>query len=102
MADEKRIKLARVKCPTCKVNLLVKPSVKVCPACRGPLPKLQKVDRVDYEFAKAWHKTAVESKKAGKDSSDALKKAAASLEGAAKWSGNTECVNENETPRSRI
>ena len=38
--------------------------------------------------ARAWHTTADEAKKAGKDSSEALKKAGASLEGAAKWSGN--------------
>jgi uncharacterized Zn finger protein (UPF0148 family) len=43
MADEKRIKLMRVKCPTCKLSLLVKPGVNVCPGCRGPLGKPQKV-----------------------------------------------------------
>jgi hypothetical protein len=43
MADERRIKLTKVKCPTCKVTLLVKPGVKFCPACRAPLGKPQKV-----------------------------------------------------------
>jgi Zn-finger nucleic acid-binding protein len=43
MADEKRINLVRVKCPTCKLSLIMKASLKVCPACRGLLPKLQKV-----------------------------------------------------------
>jgi hypothetical protein len=42
---------------------------------------------VDHELAKAWHKTADEAKKGGKDSGEALKKAGAGLEGAAKWSG---------------
>jgi hypothetical protein len=44
--------------------------------------------KVDHALAIAWHKTADEAKKAGKDSSEALKNAGASLEGAAKWSGN--------------
>ena len=44
--------------------------------------------QVDHARAIAWHKTADEAKKSGKDSSEALKKAGASLEGAAKWSGN--------------
>jgi hypothetical protein len=43
MPNEKRIKLARVKCPTCKVSLLIEPGVKLCPACRGPLATPQKV-----------------------------------------------------------
>ena len=42
--------------------------------------------RVDYELAKAWHKTADEAKKSGKDPSNALKEAGAWVEGAAKWS----------------
>ena len=40
---------------------------------------------VDYELAKAWHKTADEAKKSGKDPSNALKEAGAWIEGAAKW-----------------
>ena len=44
--------------------------------------------KVDHALAIAWHTTADEAKRTGKDSSDALKKAGASLEGAAKWSGN--------------
>jgi hypothetical protein len=43
VADKKKIRLARVKCPTCKLNLLVKPGVKVCPGCGGPPPKFQNV-----------------------------------------------------------
>ena len=39
MAGEKRIKFTTVKCPTCKLTLLVKPGVKICPACRSPLGK---------------------------------------------------------------
>ena len=40
MPNEKgRVKLARVKCPTCKLSLLIKPGVKFCPACRGLLPQ---------------------------------------------------------------
>ena len=42
--------------------------------------------KVDYERAKAWHKTADEVKKSGKDPSNAIKKAGAWIEGAAKWS----------------
>ncbi len=42
--------------------------------------------KVDYELARAWHKTADEAKKSGKDPSNALKKAGAWIEGAAKWS----------------
>ncbi len=41
----------------------------------------------DRALANGWHKTAEESRKAGKDSTDALKKAGQGLEGAAKWSG---------------
>jgi hypothetical protein len=43
MASDKRIALTRVKCPTCKLTLLIKPGVKVCPACRTPLPQRQKI-----------------------------------------------------------
>jgi hypothetical protein len=42
---------------------------------------------VDHALATAWHKTAAETQKAGKDPSAALKRAGAGLEGAAKWSG---------------
>jgi hypothetical protein len=42
---------------------------------------------VDSALARAWHATAEESMKSGKDSSNALKKAGESLSGAAKWSG---------------
>jgi len=42
--------------------------------------------RVDCELANAWHKTAEEAKKSGKDPSNALKEAGAWLDGAAKWS----------------
>jgi methyl-accepting chemotaxis protein len=42
--------------------------------------------KVDYELAKAWHKTADEAKKSGKDPSNALKEAGAWIEGAAQWS----------------
>jgi len=42
--------------------------------------------KVDYELAKAWHKTADEAKKSGKDPSNALKDAGAWIEGSAKWS----------------
>jgi hypothetical protein len=42
--------------------------------------------KVDYELAKAWHKTADEAKKVGKDPSNALREAGAWVEGAAKWS----------------
>jgi hypothetical protein len=43
--------------------------------------------QVDHQLALAWHKTADEATKAGKDSTNALKKAAAGLAGAATWSG---------------
>jgi hypothetical protein len=42
---------------------------------------------VDSALAKAWHATAEESMRTGKDASNALKKAGESLAGAAKWSG---------------
>jgi hypothetical protein len=41
--------------------------------------------KVDYELARAWHKTADEAKKSGKNPSNALKEAGAWIEGAAKW-----------------
>jgi hypothetical protein len=44
--------------------------------------------KVDHQTAVCWHKTAQESKAAGKDSTAALKQAGAGLEGAAKWSGH--------------
>jgi hypothetical protein len=43
--------------------------------------------QVDHTLAAAWHATADQTRKAGKDSTNALKKAGAGLEGAAKWSG---------------
>jgi hypothetical protein len=43
--------------------------------------------QTDHALAGAWHATADQTKKAGKDSTAALKKSAAGLEGAAKWSG---------------
>ena len=42
MGNEKRGKLIKVKCPTCKLSLLIKANLKLCPACRGPLAKRQK------------------------------------------------------------
>ena len=44
--------------------------------------------KVDHALATAWHKTAAETQAAGKDASGALTRAAAGLDGAAKWSGN--------------
>jgi hypothetical protein len=44
--------------------------------------------QVDHQLAMAWHTTADEARKLGKDSTEALQKAGAGLEGAAKWSGN--------------
>jgi hypothetical protein len=43
--------------------------------------------QVDHSLAKAWHATAEQTQKSGKDATGALKNAGASLEGAAKWSG---------------
>ena len=43
--------------------------------------------QVDHQLAKAWHATAEQAQKSGKDSTNALKKAAVGVEGAAKWSG---------------
>jgi hypothetical protein len=43
--------------------------------------------QVDHALATAWHTTADAATKSGKDSTNALKKAGAGLEGAAKWSG---------------
>jgi len=34
----KRVKLHTVKYPTCKANLMVRPTEKVCPVCGGSLP----------------------------------------------------------------
>jgi len=44
--------------------------------------------KVDHEIASCWHKSAEDSKKAGKDSTADLKKAGAALESSAKWSGH--------------
>lgn len=44
--------------------------------------------KVDHEMATCWHKTAADSKKAGKDSTAALQKAGSALENSAKWSGH--------------
>jgi hypothetical protein len=41
----------------------------------------------DHALAHAWFQTADEAKRAGKDSTEALKKSGAALESAAKWSG---------------
>jgi hypothetical protein len=43
--------------------------------------------QVDHTLAKAWHTTAEQANKAGKDSTAALKNAGTGLENAAKWSG---------------
>jgi hypothetical protein len=42
---------------------------------------------VDHELAKAWHTTAEQAQKSGKQATSALKMAGQSVEGAAKWSG---------------
>ena len=44
--------------------------------------------KADHALATAWHKTAAETQNAGKDATGALTRAAAGLDGAAKWSGN--------------
>jgi len=44
--------------------------------------------KVDHEIATCWHKTAEDSKNAGKDSTAALKKAGGALESSARWSGH--------------
>ena len=44
--------------------------------------------KVDHQIATCWHKTAAESKKAGKDSTTDLRKAGAALQNSAKWSGH--------------
>jgi hypothetical protein len=44
--------------------------------------------QVDHARAKAWHATAEQTQKSGKDATAALKKTGEGLEGAAKWSGN--------------
>jgi hypothetical protein len=51
MANEKRIKLTKDKCPTCRLTLLAKPSVKVCPACRGRLGTPQRVGQPAISWA---------------------------------------------------
>jgi urease accessory protein UreF len=43
--------------------------------------------QVDQARADAWHATAAQAQKSGKDATAALKNAGAGLEGAAKWSG---------------
>ncbi|HYB41162.1 MAG TPA: hypothetical protein VEL75_05295 [Candidatus Methylomirabilis sp.] len=43
--------------------------------------------QTDHALATAWHATAEEEQKAGKDSTNALVNAGAGLEGAAKWTG---------------
>jgi len=35
----KRVKVHPVKCPKCKVTVMVKASDKVCPVCGSELPK---------------------------------------------------------------
>ncbi len=42
---------------------------------------------VDHALAKAWHTTAAQANKAGKDSTEMLKNAGSALDGAAEWSG---------------
>jgi hypothetical protein len=44
--------------------------------------------KVDHQIATCWHQTAAATTKAGKDATDDLKQAGASLSGAAKWSNN--------------
>jgi hypothetical protein len=53
--------------------------------------------KVDHEMAACWHKTAAESKQAGKDSTDDLRKAGNSLENSAKWSGQELSEGTRET-----
>ena len=38
----KRVKLHAVKCFMCKVNLMIRPTEKVCPVCGGALPTQKK------------------------------------------------------------
>jgi rRNA maturation endonuclease Nob1 len=38
----KRVKLHPVKCPKCKLTVMVKPTEKVCPVCGSSLPVLKK------------------------------------------------------------
>ncbi len=40
--DIKRVKLHTVKCPKCKLTVMVKPDDKVCPVCGSSLPKPEK------------------------------------------------------------
>jgi hypothetical protein len=42
---------------------------------------------VDHAIANGWHETATQAKAAGKDAGEALGRAGAALDGAAKWSG---------------
>lgn len=42
MKTDKTTKLTKVKCPTCKLILLIKASLTFCPACRSLLPNGQK------------------------------------------------------------
>ena len=42
---------------------------------------------VDHAIAKGWHETAEQARASGRDSGNALRKAGAALDGAAKWSG---------------
>jgi len=44
--------------------------------------------QVDYALATAWHATAEQEQKAGKNASAAARSAGAGLEGAAKWTGS--------------
>jgi rRNA maturation endonuclease Nob1 len=37
--DIKRVKVTPIKCPKCKLTILVQPSEKVCPVCGSSLPK---------------------------------------------------------------
>jgi hypothetical protein len=43
--------------------------------------------KTDHALATAWHVTADQEQKAGKDASEALRNAGAGLENAAKWAG---------------
>jgi hypothetical protein len=42
---------------------------------------------VDHVIADSWHETAQQAKASGKDAEEALRKAGAALDGAARWSG---------------
>jgi hypothetical protein len=43
--------------------------------------------QVDHSLARAWHATAEQAHKSGRDATDALRRAGASVEGSAVWSG---------------